>query len=465
MEVQEAIRFINELVYAKQGRWLEESEKFVIKAAWLDLEYKEIAENSPYGFELLQRRVAPSLWILLTGILGSGEKVTKKKLKAIIEKQNHNKVSNIKSEFKFLNILGGDPPEVAKFYGRIPELAMLQELVIREKCVAVIGEAGIGKSALIVKLLQALDSQDCYFNGFFWKSIGYSPSLSSLVNEFIKLISELENQNFDIPKSIEDKITLLIERLRLNPYLIILDSAEALLQGDRNKNPNAYGDDYVEYGTFFSRIVEAQHQSALVLISRKPFVDITRLQNKGQSAVVVKIEGLRRDALEILRDKGLKDEHKWGELVQIYNGNPLILNIVASKIKLFFNNSVEDFLDLNTVLLDDIVKENLDDYFKATGRLTILEKEIMISLVDEIEKRQIDSIPSFKLLHLLKTRGLQIGTSDFIDAIDALTERFLLEKILNNQEELILYVQPVIKKYIYTYCCKNQEIFSKIKPA
>ncbi|MBD2303493.1 ATP-binding protein [Nostoc sp. FACHB-87] len=462
MEVKEAIRFINELVYAKQGRWLEEPEKIVIKAAWLDLEYKEIADNSPYGFEILQRRVAPSLWVLLTGILGNGEKVTKKKLKAIVEQQNHNKLSNTKSDFKFLDILGGNPPEVAKFYGRSPELAMLQELVIREKCVAVIGEAGIGKSALVVKLLQALDIQDCYFNGFIWKSIGYSPSLSSLVTEFLKLISELENQNFDIPKSSEDKITLLIERLRLKPYLIILDSAEALLQGDRNKSPNPYGDEYIEYGTFFRRIVEAQHQSSLVLISRKPFVDITRLQNKGQSAVVLKIEGLRRDAFEILRDKGLKDEHKWGELVQIYHGNPLVLNIVASKIKLFFNNSVEDFLALNTVLLDDIIKENLDDYFKGIGRLTILEKEIVISLVEEMENKQIDLISNTELLSLLKTKGIRVSTSDFIDAINALIERFLVEQILNNQEELMLYIQPVIKKYIYTYCHQKQGKFSII---
>ncbi|UKP01258.1 NB-ARC domain-containing protein [Nostoc sp. UHCC 0870] len=465
MELNEAIEVINKLVFAKQGRWLEDTEKIVIKAAWLDIEYKEIAENTEYGFELLQRRVAPNLWLLLTGILGNGEKVTKKRLRAIIERQSNNKFINSKLDFKFFKILGDCPPEIVNFYGRVPELAMLKELVFRERCVAVLGAAGIGKSALVSKLLQVLDTKDCPFDGCIWKSIAYSPSLSSLVVNFLKLIGELENQNLDIPKSLEDKITLLIESLRLRSYLIVLDSAEAILKGDRNKSSNHYGDEHIDYGLFFRRIIESQHQSCIVLTTREPFVDIMHLQNKGQSSAVMKVEGLRRDALEIFRSHLLNDEHKWGDLIEFYHGNPLALNIAASRIKIFFGNSVESFLASNTVLMNDVIEESLDDFFKVHGRLTHLEKDIMISIVEEMNKKSVDSLMLSQVLNLLEAREIKVSTSEFIDAIEALVQRFLIEQKKNRQEELVLCIQSVIKKYICTYYLKGKRIYPMTKTA
>jgi hypothetical protein len=40
--------------------------------------------------------------------------------------------------------------------------------------------------------------------------------------------------------------------------------------------------------------------------------------------------GLGVGSLEILREKGLAQEEKWSELIEIYRGNPLWLKIVAT---------------------------------------------------------------------------------------------------------------------------------------
>lgn len=471
MELEEAIKVTEELVFAKQGRWLEEPEKIVLEAAWLNLEYKDIAQRSPYKFELLQRRVAPALWMLLTGILGDGEKITKRRFRQILEQHTKPVASSSTAKSKYENfanlpILGGHPPNVSKFYGRTPELAMLKEFVAQERCVVLTGSAGIGKSALAAKMLQILRASSYSFSSYIWKSVSYGPSLPSLVAEFLKLISDSENQEIDLPQDTEDRITVFIERLQSHPCLLVLDSAEVLLQGDRDNSSNPYGKEYAEYGTFFRRIIEAQHQSCLLLISREPFVDISRLQNKGQPSVIMKIEGLRKEAFKILQDKGLDSEEEWGNLIHLYRGNPLALQIVAHKIKVFFGGSIKEFLKRNTTLMDDVFEENFDDLFKVPGRLTTLEKQIMIYLAEELTYSHDEAIPVNHLLDGLNNKKqLKLTTSKLLEALAALMERSLIEEKFDDKKELLLNLQPLIKKYILMYYLQDTKLVLDIKSA
>lgn len=283
MNAKEAIQAIDDLVFAKQGRWLEEPEKIVLRSAWLDLDYKDIAENSLYDINLLQRRVAPKLWVLLTGILGSGEKVTKKRLRGIVEKQillADKEPAKWNEAAAGVPILSGNLPDASNFYGRTPELAMLKELIAQERCVAIVGTAGVGKSALVAKLVQTLRMGSYEFNNFIWKSVSYSPLLTDLVADLLRILAYSENQELDLPESIQARTSKLFDYLRSHRCLVILDSAESLLQGDRNTDSNAYGRQYAEYGMFFNRIIEEQHQSCLLLTSREPFIDFNRLQKK-----------------------------------------------------------------------------------------------------------------------------------------------------------------------------------------
>ncbi|WP_138506688.1 NB-ARC domain-containing protein [Nostoc sp. PA-18-2419] len=453
MNTKEAIKVINDLVFGKQGRWLEEAEKIVIEAAWLDLDYKEIAHNGSYTYEFLQRRVAPTLWVLLTGILGNGEKVTKKRLRRILENQvrlvaNHWSES-LDETLDILPTMGGYPPDVSNFYGRTPELAMLKELVAQERCVALIGAAGIGKSALVAKLFEVLSKSLLKFDAFIWKPVSYAPSLSELVSNLLKLLFESENQQLSLPEHNQARVSMLLEQLRSRRYLLVLDSAESILKGNRNASSNPYGEQYADYSIFFRRLIEEQHKSCLLLTSREPFVDIVRLQRKGQPARIVKIEGLGKEALEIFRAKGLSDENQWGDLVQIYRGNPLALQIVASRIQDFFCGSVEEFFKCKTTFMTDLFQENLDELFGESGRLTNLEKRIMFYLAEKLIKSSADSISVSQVLHEFKA---EITTSKLIEALEALVERSLLEQKRGIKKEVLLSLQPLVTKYVLKYC-------------
>lgn len=470
MNVEEAIKAIDELIFAKEGRCLEEEEKIVLEAAWLDLDYKEIAERGSYRFEVLQRRVAPPLWVLLTGIIGDGEKVTKKRLRRILEKQMPVLVSGISDESSSdLAIVQGSLPNVSKFYGRKPEMAMLKELVTQERCVALIGQPGIGKSALIAKLIEAMRIASIEFEGFIWKSVSYSPLLSELLGDLLQLLADSENQKLDLPQSTQDRALMFFKQLELRRYLVVLDSAEALLQGDRNTDSSPYGDKYADYGVFFRSMIEKKHQSCVVLTSREPFIDITRLQHKGQPARSMKVEGLvGKEALLILKSQGLTDEDEWGELVEIYRGNPLSLQMVSQRINNFFGGSVKRFLKYKTTLITDSFQESLDKMFKGDGRLTDLEKEILTYLSGELTPLAVDSISFNQLLSHLRQKENEyiMTTTEIIEALESLDERSLIERKISTEKEIFLTLQPQVRKYISIYTSKEyRDVFRNIKSA
>ena len=85
-----------------------------------------------------------------------------------------------------------------------------------------------------------------------------------------------------------------------------------------------------------------------------------------------------RVATQLLSARKLKKKKKWSELIQLYNGNPLWLNIIASTILDLFNGSVQEFLSYPTLFLGDlepILKQHYQRlliFFHLTNRLSFL---------------------------------------------------------------------------------------------
>lgn len=350
------------------------------------------------------------------------------------------------------NIVGGQPPEVPVFYGRGPELAMLKGIIVEERCVVIHGAAGIGKSTLVAKFIQQVETnlQPGEFKLFIWKSVYYAPPLDSLLTELLNLLGDILAQtpvDLELPESTQDKVTVLIEFLKTRRCLLVLDAAEVLLKGEKKAGGNPYGE-YAEYGKFLRRIVEEQHQSCLILTSREPFLDIRYLQEKGQPACLMKLEGLGKEAIQIFQDKELTGETEWGALIQKYRGNPLALQIITNRIREFFNGDVEKFLNCNTTWIGDPFLQRLEELFEFPGFLTKIEKQIIFYLVEEIEKGE-NLITFSRLLNDLKFKEKILGsTSEIIEASKALIERSLIEESIKDNGEVFLSLEPMTKKYV-----------------
>ena len=467
---EEAFRVVDELVFAKAGRHLDDAEKTVVEAAWEDKDYKEIAEESPYTAERLQRDVGRKLWILLTGILGNGQKVTKKRLRGILEQRmstsgssfpyvsegiskesdDISDMSQLSRSNTFSYVIGGQPPDVSRFYGRSTELATLKKAIVENCCVAIIGVAGIGKSTLAARLVEVIHADPQFgFDCFIWKSISHAPPLSELVSSLLKLLVPSE---LDLLKNTEGQVSLLIEVLQTRRCLLVLDAAEAVLQGDRNTSLNPYGEKYADYGAFIRRVVEEKHQSCLVLTSQEPFNDINKLhRSRRANCCSLKVEGLDLEAaMKILQAEGLTDETKWEKLLESYLGNPAAIEQAANKIKSFFNGKVANFLNYKTTLAYEIFREALGQQFCSPGRLTYLEKQIMLYLAERIAEFPSRSILFSKLIYDLNLVPKKtVSLPGLIEALTALSERSLIELHKNEETgELVISLKSIVRRYV-----------------
>ncbi len=477
MTFEEALRIIDGQVFAKIGRRLTPVEKIALEAAWENEGYDKVASKSKYEPNYLRGQVAPKLWVLLSPIIGNGTKVTKKRLRSILEQtqilpapQLPKQIDAQEAETTIptaatetpaqlptpvtqLQIVQGQPLSISDFHGREVELNQLKQLVFANRCIVVYGPAGIGKSALVAKLVTEIDaglapSFDCIV----WKSVCYAPSLESLTDDLLKALPRGQSMHRELPSSVADKTSLLIESLQTSRCLIVLDEAEAWLQGDRNKSFHTYGEKYGEYGIFLRRLAEEKHHSCVVLTSQEPFKDVIKLQHSGRPSYSLKVTGLDLLAAKaILRKQGLTDEHKWENLLEPYLGNPSAIKQVASKIDRFFGGNVAKFLNHKTALTSEVYR-NILLQGSQPGRLTSLEKQILLYLVEKTVDTPVGSsiVSNFtQLVDNIQTKATNtVSLSGIMEAVDALDHRSLIVISKDPQtKELLLDLPELTKDY------------------
>jgi len=320
-------------------------------------------------------------------------------------------------------------PDVTVFYGRTKELDKLKQWIIDKRCrlLSIIGLGGIGKTTLSVKLAQEVQEE---FKYLIWRSLRNAPILPELLADLICFLSN--QQETDLPETIDGKIDRLLEYLQDSRCLLVLDNAESILCS--NGRAGTYRPGYEGYGQFFSLIGKSDHQSCLVLTTREKLREINFEEGKDFPIHSFTLSGLAQEnAQEIFKDKDLSITAEQGRaLVEQYAGNPLALKIVATTIKELFNGDITEFLEQGTVFFGDIYNL-LDQQF---NRLSTVEKQIMFWLainrewVSLSELRE-DIIPA-------------VAPRSLLEALESLQLRSLIE----NTHTVGFTQQPVIMEYV-----------------
>jgi len=139
-------------------------------------------------------------------------------------------------------------------------------------------------------------------------------------------------------------------------------------------------------------------------------------------------------AKEILRSQKLADEETWSTLIDIYQGNPLWLELTATLIRELFGGRVAEFLQCEMPILDEGLQFQLSQPF---ARLTAAELAVMVHLANQAEPVAVS--------HFFNQ--IPFSPSEIVNAVRSLGSRFLLDAV--EEEKITLFsLNSVLKQYV-----------------
>lgn len=317
----------------------------------------------------------------------------------------------------------GAAPEIRTLHGRQMELATLHQWVLAERCrlVTVLGMGGMGKTALTVHWARTAAQGD--FAVVIWRSLLNAPPLVEVLHDW--LLGLTNQQLASQPLGIDALLRQLLDHLRRQRCLLILDNAESILQeataagAEANQRQGPYRPGCEAYGQLFQRLGESTHQSCLLITSRELPPEVARLAREMPLVRALALAGLTTEAAKaVLKMQGLVGPALLTQqLVQRYSGNPLALLLVADTIQEIFDGDVATFLQEEAPIFDDI-RDVLDQQF---ARLSPLEGAILFWLALE---REPVTAPQLAALF-----PQPIPKRALLEALNALRRRSLLEKV------------------------------------
>ncbi len=323
----------------------------------------------------------------------------------------------------------GEAIDVGTFYGRKEELAALEQWITTDHCrlVAIVGLGGIGKTSLAVKLAQHIQ---LHFDYLFWRDLRNAPLIDDILGDALRFLSD--QQQVDLPQGADKRISLLMDYLRRQRCLLVLDNIEAILcEGER---AGGYRDGFEGYGQLVQRMGEMGHASCLVLTSRERLREVAALEGRTSPVRSWQLSGLGQvECQEILRDKDLfGPEDSWASLIEHYRGSPLALKIVSATIRDLFGGDIVAFLDQGAKIVGDL-SDLLGQQFT---RLSALEKEIMYWLA--IEREAVSLEP------LRENLVLPHAQQKYLEACESLRRRSLIER---TDKPVLFTLQPVVMEF------------------
>src|SRR6266567_8801698 len=249
-----------------------------------------------------------------------------------------------------------DALTVTIFYGREWEQNLLTSWIVEERCrvVSVLGQGGIGKSALSTRMMHRVAE---HFEVVIWRSLREAPTCEGLLGECLQVL--VPQALRDVSVSLERRLGLLLESLRATRVLLVLDNLEVLLEEGQSMGHMRAG--YEGYAQLLRRIAGTEHQSCLLLTSREKPSDLVPLEGSRAPVRVLRLGRLDTDACQqVLAEKevaGSVADHT--RLIEAYEGNPLALKIVAQTIVDLFDGQIAPFLEQGEVVFGG-VRELLD---------------------------------------------------------------------------------------------------------
>ena len=446
MTVTEILQFVDNLVFTKTDKHLDDLQKKIIEELFHGKTYKQIANIYDYDEGYIGDE-SRNLFKMLSDGLGQNvnksnfcwtiERVTKSRI-INFEKNNINWCSNNKTsnhyqqndntekpKFSYHDLTLS--PKITRFYGRTKDLEYLSNGILNQHThlISVLGLSGIGKTTLVKRFID-LNLQQ--FEVIIWRRLKFPKSLDLLIDDLLNVCQE------EAKATIDDKCKQLFNILKNKKCLIILDDLENIFVN--GQFAGQYKPEYQDYKTFLQMITEIEHQSCLILISQEKCQEMISLDNELYPIHSLELSGLDSAATEILKNQGLKNEESWLNLINLYESHPKYLQYISILIKDVFQGEVSEFVKEDNLILTEDFKSLFDLMWM---RLSEVEKEILLKISQNDQPISRDEIKQV----------LSLSSMDIINGLQSLTRRFLVSKLENDQK--LYTLSAVFKEYLRIY--------------
>ncbi|MBU7581937.1 MAG: AAA family ATPase [Nostoc sp. TH1S01] len=454
MNVNEVVKFVDQIVFDKTGKHLDDIQTAVVEGTWQRKTYDDIAQECKVTKNHVGD-IGAELWQLLSQILE--EDIKKNNFRSTFERlqttslpiiiQNNNKQNNYHSfYFGSSNIYQANKnsqennqhqsepiyydltlaPQIIEFYNRESELQDIYNWASTQSTslISVLGLFGIGKTTLVKRFVDLYLEQ---FEVIIWRSLKHPKSLNLLIDDLLN-ICQLEAK-----ADISDKLKQFYNLLTEKRCLIILDDIHHIFV--KSEFAGRYQSQYQDYQNFFTMIAKIKHQSIVILISQEKCAEMESLDEELYPIKLLELSALYDE--EILKNTVLKDEGNWLKLIELYEGNLRYLKSIASSIKNVFDGKVSEFLAENELIITKDIRFSLSQVF---NRLSPIEQKITLELCKFAQAVSREDLKA----------TLNLSSSDFINGLESLQQRYLIEKIKN--DKIMFKLSPVFRQYVINIC-------------
>ncbi|MBW4424800.1 MAG: tetratricopeptide repeat protein [Nostoc desertorum CM1-VF14] len=359
MGVEEALEFVDNLVFLKTGEHLDKTQRIILRHLWEDEKrtYQDIANSRGYT-EAHLKAVGAELWHLLSKVLG--DKVSKSTFQGVV--QGFRRTQKLQ-ENNYIPDIGTNtvkPQDLdSNFVGRDRQISELHTLVSGgAKVILIQGEGGVGKTTLARKYFK---SQRFDFVLELWMAtteIQNITPVESVVEEWLRRYFN-EEPGCDFGISLERLRRKLREQT--TKIGVFIDNLETAL--DQNGKFLEYLRPYVE---LLRVLADPDVHSVTLVTSRE------RLRESSVEINLYPLEGLDNEAWrEFFRRCHINcDCTILSEMCRAYGGNAKAMQILRGAILTDFYGDIHAYWQENCTYL--LIERELKDL--VASQFTRLEK-------------------------------------------------------------------------------------------
>jgi tetratricopeptide (TPR) repeat protein len=335
---------------------------------------------------------------------------------------------------------------------------------------ALIGWGGVGKSAIVRKWYDNLDSNAIKPDGIFWWGFYRNAYLEQFLNAMLRYVSQGRIEPETI-KSTWVKTDRIKDYIRQGTYLIILDGLEQMQK-------SASGD---KFGKMIHRectellhyLADAPKADGLCLITtRYPLKDLNEWHGRSYKELSL-IDLSIPDSLLMLRGRGVEgSDEVMTEVIKRYKGHALSLTSVAGYLNRYYDGDIKQAPNVEFVLSD---KERFKDVNKLLSKYAekMSESErIFLNIFSLFRMEVTEDVfagvfrhkpffqkESFTKEKLFNDVLVEISELDFRDLINGLVDWRLISY---DETKKAYATHPLIKGYFESdFDAKNKKLCHK----